>query len=117
MSAATKPRKRTRKQAVLEVLQRAAGHPDETLHFGDGEIVLRASGGWVEGWVLHHPLTGGSEGLRRVRELRAEGHEIEMRAHPDKNRDSRQYRLVQTATPFAGRPDTEERTLFEGFDA
>jgi hypothetical protein len=49
---------------------------------------------WVDGPELANAEVGGSEGLKRVRELRAEGHTIQTRKHPDKNRDIYQYRLV-----------------------
>jgi hypothetical protein len=42
-------------------------------------------------------VVGGSEGLRRLRELIDEGYPIEARRHPSPNRDIWQYRLaVQT---------------------
>lgn len=54
---------------------------------------------WIDGYVLCHPNIGGSEGLRRLRELRAEGHKIEKRL---KSSDTKtrvyQYRLVQGCT-------------------
>lgn len=34
---------------------------------------------WVPGYELTKPGVGGTEGLRRLRELRAEGHKIEKR--------------------------------------
>jgi hypothetical protein len=66
----------TRKQQVLEEL-------------------LRAEGGWVNGTDLANEAVGGSEGLKRLRELRAEGHEIDERRHPDPERTIWQYRLVR----------------------
>jgi len=53
-----------------------------------------ANGGWVDGSELATEEVGGSEGLKRLRELRSEGHEIKMRQHPDADRDIWQYRLV-----------------------
>lgn len=56
---------------------------------------------WVDGPELANESVGGSEGLKRLRELRAdlkaEGgrYEIEMRSHPDASRDIYQYRLVE----------------------
>lgn len=55
---------------------------------------IRCDDGWVDGHVLCHPALGGSEGLRRVRELRADGVDIEKRNHPDRGRSTVQYRLV-----------------------
>lgn len=93
----TREKRPTRRELVLQTLQRAAGRPNELMAFGEGEIHFQLVDGWVDAWILHHPAIGGSEGLRRVRELRAEGHEIEMRKHPLKSRETRQYRLVATA--------------------
>lgn len=55
---------------------------------------------WVDGPELANESVGGSEGLKRLRELRqdlrAEGrYDIEMRGHPDPRRDIFQYRLVE----------------------
>ena len=58
------------------------------------ERLRRAGGAWVDGSELATPEVGGSEGLRRLRELRADGHPILDRPHPDPDRDIRQYRLV-----------------------
>ena len=52
---------------------------------------------WIEGPSIASPEVGGSEGLKRVRELRDEGHHIETKKHPDKNRDIWLYRLVGEA--------------------
>ena len=49
-------------------------------------------GGWTAGHVLCSPNVGGSEGLRRLRELRDDGWEIEMRKVP--KLQTRDYRLV-----------------------
>lgn len=101
----------TRAELVLRALQRAAGHPNEKLVFGEGEIHFQALDGWLDAWILHHPSVGGSEGLRRVRELRSAGHDIEMRRHPSKERETRQYRLKQTAPPDLH--EAKAMTLFE----
>lgn len=50
------------------------------------------TGDWIDGHILCHPDIGGSEGLRRLRELRADGHVIEMRKKPGGS--TRQYRLL-----------------------
>ena len=52
-----------------------------------------ADGHWHDGPELTHPAAGGSEGLRRLRELRAKGYTIEMRLKA-KGKTTRQYRLV-----------------------
>ncbi len=50
------------------------------------------SDGWISGVTLCDPAIGGSEGLRRVRELRAEGWTIEKRRMA--NSDAFEYRLL-----------------------
>jgi hypothetical protein len=56
-------------------------------------MLVRRRGEWVNGTELATAEVGGSEGLKRLRELRAEGYPIELRQHPDPNRDIFQYRL------------------------
>ena len=55
--------------------------------------------GWVDGTALANEQVGGSEGLKRLRELRKDlkesRYDIEMRGHPDPNLDIFQYRLVE----------------------
>ena len=57
-------------------------------------LVLRVleDGEWHDGHELTHPAVGGSEGLRRLRELREKGYTIEMRKKA-KGQTTRQYRL------------------------
>lgn len=50
-------------------------------------------GDWVNGTELCNERVGGSEGLKRVRELRAAGKPIETRRHPNPAIDQWQYRL------------------------
>ena len=57
-------------------------------------LFVLEDGEWHDGPELTHPEVGGSEGLRRLRELRAKGYQIEMRKKA-KGRTTRQYRLVQ----------------------
>lgn len=53
---------------------------------------------WVDGPDLATEAVGGSEGLRRLRELRLSGdHDIRERRHPDPDRDIWQYMLVVAA--------------------
>lgn len=61
-----------------------------------------AGGGWVDGPDLANAQIGGSEGLKRVRELRMDGYDIEMRKHPDPGRAIWQYRMASPhrATPL-----------------
>jgi hypothetical protein len=49
-------------------------------------------GQWVGGMELQRPETGGDQGLKRVRELRQEGYDIENRPTPG-SRGTWQYRL------------------------
>lgn len=51
-------------------------------------------GQWLNGTELATEEVGGSEGLKRLRELRADGFPIERRQHPDRGRDIYQYRLL-----------------------
>lgn len=51
---------------------------------------------WVDGPEIQNEQVGGSEGHRRLRELRMDGHRIETRKHPDPERDIWQYRYVDT---------------------
>jgi len=58
---------------------------------------------WVDGPELANEVVGGSEGLKRLRELRREladsRFEIEMRGHPDPGKDIFQYRMVERHPP------------------
>lgn len=63
----------TRRERVLGVLSMKANH-------------------WVDGSDLTDPEVGGSEGLRRLRELRSEGHMIRKRRKP--GGDGFQYRIL-----------------------
>lgn len=49
---------------------------------------------WTPGYRITDPDVGGSEGLRRLRELRDEGYEFKMRKMT--NSDAYEYRLVST---------------------
>lgn len=69
------PQRDTRKAAVLEYLR-------------------AASGGWVDGSDIATAEVGGSEGLRRLRELKDEGWLIDRRPHPT-SATAWQYRLLQ----------------------
>lgn len=68
----------TRKEQVLDLLKRNLNE-------------------WVNGTELATEVVGGSEGLKRLRELRAEGYLIERRKHPSPGREIYQYRLVTSA--------------------
>ncbi len=59
--------------------------------------LLDAEGRWVDGPDLANEVVGGSEGLKRLRELRDPefgGYDIRMRRHPEAERSIFQYRLV-----------------------
>ena len=64
---------------------------------------------WVDGTALANEQVGGSEGLKRLRELRQdlarEGsrYAIQQRKHPDPSRAIYQYRMVEQTTAF-GQP-------------
>lgn len=67
------------------------------VHLGDRQLAvynILKDGEWHDGPELTHPAVGGSEGLRRLRELREKGYRIEMRRKA-KGRTTRQYRLVR----------------------
>lgn len=77
--------RRTRREAVWRYL---------TEHMGE----------WIDAHWIASPNVGGSEGLRRLRELRASlppGYRIEMRRKPSEAGPlhERQYRLVRQAEP------------------
>lgn len=65
----------TRKEQILRHLQS---------HLGE----------WVDGTELATEAVGGSEGLRRLRDLRSDGYSIQQRRHPNPARDIWQYRLI-----------------------
>lgn len=50
--------------------------------------------GWVNGHLLCAPHLGGSEGLRRIRELRSLGYPIEKRRKPVPGSAEYQYRIA-----------------------
>lgn len=82
----------TRREEVLKALEQAA---EEGVLTVDGRL-YRCEGGWTDGWLLCHWSIGGTEGLRRLRELRAKGHTIRMRKI--EGRSTRQYRLQAAGT-------------------
>jgi DNA-directed RNA polymerase subunit RPC12/RpoP len=53
---------------------------------------------WVDGPDLASEWVGGSEGLKRLRELRGEGYPIEKRWHPESKRKIFQYRIFDEAS-------------------
>jgi hypothetical protein len=63
------------------------------------QYLLARKNDWVDGPELANEEVGGSEGLKRLRELRAEGLPIQTRRHPDPARDIWQYRYVVPAGP------------------
>lgn len=81
----------TRKEQVLALLRASVD--------SDGRPL------WVDGPDLANEEVGGSEGLRRLRDLKAEGYLIQERSHPDRSRAIHQYRLVQQATAYGGTSD------------
>ena len=85
----------TRKQQVLRYLQ---VRPNQ----------------WVDGPELSNEKVGGSEGVRRLRELRADGWSIETRKHPDPKRDIWQYRYVPSAPSSPSSPDSPSHDVDAG---
>ena len=83
----------TRRELVLQLLQR---HPNE----------------WVDGTAIASAEVGGSEGLKRLRELRQAGYNIRMRKHPDPRRDIFQYRLMESITIPPRNPLYSERPAY-----
>jgi hypothetical protein len=67
MATATKKKKLSNAERVFRLLNRRGP---------DGDTY------WVAGYRLLSPSVGGSEGLRRLRELRAEGYEIRKKRKP-----------------------------------
>lgn len=67
----------SRKERVFELLAGAVGNDE---------------GGWVDTMDVCHPDVGGSEGMRRLRELRNDGNSIEKRKK--KGSSQWQYRLI-----------------------
>ena len=64
------------------------------------EVLIDHLGEWVDGPELANEVVGGSEGLKRLRELRDEdGYGIEARRHPDPERSIWQYRLLDSTPP------------------
>ncbi len=68
-------------------------------------ILTENIGRWVDGTLLANERVGGSEGLKRLRELKRKGHLIQKRKHPDPRRAIYQYRLVQQEA-IEGPPST-----------
>lgn len=81
----------TRKEQVLALLRSRVDNDGRPL--------------WVDGPDLANEQVGGSEGLRRLRDLKAEGYLIQERAHPDPRKAIHQYRLVQQVTAMGGTSD------------
>ena len=76
--------------------EEAPDGPGPTAERRRAEVLARLRvGGWVEGNDLATEECGGSEGLRRLRELRAEGHRIVKRHNPDPGATSYLYMLIE----------------------
>ena len=80
----------TRQERVLEILVEA----NLTGQFLKGARKIRCDDGWVDGAWLAQAWSGGSEGLRRLRELRAGGWEIDKRMVKRRASTIGQYRLA-----------------------
>jgi hypothetical protein len=86
MATKVKP---TRRELVHNALK-AARRGKLTIN---GEAV-KTPAGWVPGYLLTHPAIGGTEGLRRLRELRKDGLNVEMKAIGDGS-SAYQYRVAK----------------------
>lgn len=76
--------------------------------------VLRANlNQWIDGNELANEQVGGSEGLRRLRDLKNQGYLIQERAHPDRTRAIHQYRLVEQRTVDGGVTDNPQQPVQE----
>jgi hypothetical protein len=82
--APTRPR-----TAAIEPLEPEPGTAKGTVL----DFLRMRRGDWVDGHLLIAPETGGVNGTRRVRELRAEGYSIEDRPKPE-HPTQHQYRLA-----------------------
>jgi len=67
-------------------------------------------GTWVNGPEIATEEIGGSEGLKRLRELRADGYAIFGRKHPDPDRDIWQYMFVDKPPARPTTPLREDAT-------
>jgi hypothetical protein len=63
---------------------------------------------WIDGTRLATEEVGGSEGLKRLRELRAEGSQIQRRKHPNPTKQIFQYRLTTHPTITPSSPSRVE---------
>lgn len=77
------------------------------------EVLRENKGEWVDGTRLASPEVGGSEGLRRLRELRTDGYSIQQRRHPDPERGIWQYRLIDRAEVSPLREDSHQNPRLE----
>jgi len=57
------------------------------------DLLRKNTNKWVPGYKIASPAIGGSEGLRRLRDLRQDGLVIEKRKMD--NRSSYEYRLIK----------------------
>jgi hypothetical protein len=78
----------TRRDSVLKFL-RSARRGRVVV---DGQTI-KTPGGWVPGYLFNFPEVGGADGLRRLRELRTDGTNIEMRRVPESA--AYEYRLAK----------------------
>lgn len=79
---------KSKKQKVLDALEEARFSGEVTVA---GQRTVKARHGWVASSVIGARQLGGTSGLRRLRELRSEGHGIEKRSRNGRY----EYRLKQ----------------------
>lgn len=75
-------------------------------------LLKSRAGEWINAPEIASPEVGGSEGLRRLRELRADGIPVEMRLHPKQGRRVRQYRIPAQPLPSKVVPITFVRAHY-----
>jgi len=73
---------------------------------------------WVDGTEMATESVGGSEGLRRLRELVDAGYPIQRRKHPDPTREIHQYKLTATGIQTApiSRSENTRKEVQAGWD-
>ena len=57
-------------------------------------LALMSDGNWHDGHEITHPNIGGSEGKRRLREMKAKGYQYEKR-RKESSQGTFQYRLLR----------------------
>lgn len=95
-------------ESELERMDQADKTQRNILLSSHREAVLRLlqDGGWHPTSEINHPAIGGSEGTRRLRELRKLGYVIDKRKHED--HDDWEYRLVPVTEAVRRKRDNHD---------